>query len=150
MIYIKNGKEAELCALNQNHHLIEAKKDLGTALWAETPTLSALIKRKPDDQKKPKSLDIDLWHKRLGHLGLENVRKTAVITRGIKYTDDPTASLCEVCSLAKPLRTTRKVSTKRVFTALSKIWIDTFKITPTGYNGHVYRLILTDEATHAR
>jgi hypothetical protein len=23
-------------------------------------------------------------------------------------------------------------------------------ITPTSYNGHVYRLILTDEATHAR
>jgi hypothetical protein len=60
VIYIKNSKKAELYVINQNHHLIEAKKDLGTALWTETLTLSALIKRKPDDQKKPKSLDIDL------------------------------------------------------------------------------------------
>jgi hypothetical protein len=111
----------------------------------------ALIKRKPDDQKKLKKLDIDLWHKRLGHLGLENVRKTAVITRGIKYNDNPSVSPCEACSLAKPLRTTRKViSTKSVFTALGKIWIDTFKITPTGYKGHVYGMILTDETTYAR
>jgi hypothetical protein len=124
VIYVKNGKETKLCALDQNHHLIEVKKDLGTALWTETPVLSALIKRKPDDQKKPKGLDIDLWHKRLGHLGLDNVRKTAELTRGIKLNDNPSASSalpCEACSLAKPARTTRKVSTKRVFNALSKI-----------------------------
>ena len=60
VIYVKNGKEVELCALDQNHHLIEVKKDLGTALWTETPVLSALIKRKPDNQKKPKKLDINL------------------------------------------------------------------------------------------
>jgi hypothetical protein len=120
-------------------------------LWTETLALSALIKRKPDDQKKPKSLDIDLWHKCLGHLGLDNVRKTAELTGGIKFNDvNPSVSPCEACSLAKLVRTTRKVSTKRVFNVLSKVWVDTFMITPTGYNRHVYGMILTDKATYAR
>jgi hypothetical protein len=32
VIYIKDGKETELYTLNQNHYLIEVKKDLGIAL----------------------------------------------------------------------------------------------------------------------
>jgi len=27
---------------------------------------------------------IDVWHRRLGHIGLENVKKTAQITKGIE------------------------------------------------------------------
>ena len=42
------------------------------------------------------------------------------------------------------------MSTKRVFDVFEKVWIDTFKITPTGYNGHKYGMIFTDKATYAR
>jgi hypothetical protein len=42
------------------------------------------------------------------------------------------------------------MSTKRVFDVFEKVWIDIFKITLTGYNGHKYGIIFTDEATHAR
>ena len=96
------------------------------ALTVLTDT-TALVKqkkvRKTDDMKTPKTLDIDLWHKRLGHLGLDNVRKTAEITKGIRYQDNESESDSpyKACSLAKPLRTTRKILKKRVFKALDKI-----------------------------
>jgi hypothetical protein len=153
LIYLKKGVETELCAIDNNLHLIPAmQEDSSSILLADIPSI--LPARKTDDQKTQKRLDIDLWHKRLGHLGLKNVRKTADITKGIKLkaTEDEQEhkSPCEACSLAKPPRNTRKVSTKRVFDVFEKVWIDTFKITPTGYNGHKYGMIFTDEATHAR
>ena len=97
------------------------------ALTALTDT-TALVKqqkkvRKTDDMKTPKTLDIDLWHKRLGHLGLDNIRKTAEIMKGIRYQDNKSESDSpyKACSLAKPLCTTYKILKKRVFKALDKI-----------------------------
>ena len=157
------GKERELCATDSHLHLVLKEKGPQSVLMANLPALTvltdttALVKqqkkvRKTDDMKTPKTLDIDLWHKRLGHLGLDNVRKTAEITKGIRYQDNESESdsPCEACSLAKPLRTTRKISKKRVFKALDKIWVDTFMIKPSGLKGHKYGMILTDEATHVR
>jgi hypothetical protein len=143
VIYLNKGKETELCAVDGNNFIIEANPQL--AMVAEIPALTVMAARKPDDEKTPKKLDIDLWHRRLGHLGLDNVRKTAGITRGVDYKDNSSKSPCEPCSLAKPVRHTRKVATKRVFKVLGKIRVDTFHITPRGYNGHLYGVLLTDE-----
>ena len=104
------------------------------------------------DNKEPKGLDIKLWHARLGHLGMQNVCKIAEITKGIRISNLNTQGkkICEACELAKPLRHTRKVVTKRVFDAFEKVHMDMFKITLVGYNRHKYRIIYTDKATHAR
>jgi hypothetical protein len=124
LIYLKKGVETELCAINHNLYLILAmQEDSSSILLADIPSI--LPAWKTDDQQTQKRLDIDLWHKRLGHLGLKNVRKTADITKGIKLTnttdDQEHKSPYEVYSLAKPPRTTRKVSTKRVFGIFEKV-----------------------------
>jgi hypothetical protein len=110
-----------------------------------------LVARKPDDQKKSKPQDIDLWHKRLGHLDAKNVKKTAEITKGIKLTNaNLPKSPCKACSIAKPLKYIRKVVSKRVSKPFDKIHVDTFMINPVRYNGHKYGLIFTDEDMYAR
>jgi len=108
----ERGWETELCAIDNNLHLIPAmQEDSSSILLADIPSI--LPARKTDDQKTQKRLDIDLWHKRLWHLGLKNVRKTADITKGIKLkaTEDEQRAqnrLVRHVSLAKPPRNTRK------------------------------------------
>jgi hypothetical protein len=141
--------DEEICALDENLYMIQAKEQATQDELAQVNAL--LVARKPDDEKKPKALDIDLWHKRLGHLGLKNVKKTAAITKGIKLTNaNFPKSPCKACSIAKPLKHMRKVTSKRVFEPFDKIHVDTFMINPVGYNSHKYGLIFTDEVTHAR
>jgi hypothetical protein len=150
MRVLPDGSEVELCALDQNLCLIIAPE-------TPTPTQSAnvnalLVARKPDDQKTTKPLGMGLWHKRLGHLGVKNIKKTADITKGIKLIEPVVKpkSPCEACSIAKPLKYQRKLSTKRAFEVFDKVHVDTFMIDPVAHNGHKYGIVFTDEATHAR
>lgn len=158
VIYLKKGVETELCAVDQNLHLIEVSVNQSACLLQEVPLPTgngggfrgALPARVTDGKKAVKALDIDLWHARLGHLGHENVCRTSTITKGIKIEGKGKGGVCEPCALAKPLRHTRKVATKRVFNVFDKVWVDTFMINPAGLNGHKYGIIFTDEATHCR
>jgi hypothetical protein len=53
-----------------------------------------------------KNIDIELWHRRLCHLGLDNVRKTKDMVNGISYSKEGTAiatRLCQPCEEAKPM-----------------------------------------------
>jgi hypothetical protein len=62
-----------------------------TAISRVYPSLSELIK---------------LWHRRLGHLGFENVKKIAAMTMGmeIKGQEIP-EDLCKPCDFGKSKRT---------------------------------------------
>ena len=147
MLRTPSGDE-EICALDENLFLRQAPAAEVTQVQLSQVN-ALLMARKPDDQKKPKALDIDLWHKRLGHLGLKNIKKTADITKGIKLTDtEPSKSPCKACSVAKPLKHIRKVVSKRAFKPFDRIHLDTFIINPIAYNSHKYGLIFTDEASH--
>ena len=107
--------------------------------------------RKPDDQKKPKALDIDLQYKRLGYLGLKNIRKTIDITKGIKLSDSKySKSPYKTYLIIKPLKYIQRVTTKRAFKPFNKIYINTFIINPIGYNNYKYGLILIDESIYIR
>jgi hypothetical protein len=171
VIYLKKRIETELCAVDQNLHLIEVSINQSACLLQEVPPPSGTVPggselrppgnggrfrgvlpaRVTDDKKAVKALDIDLWHARLGHLGHENVCRTSTITNGIKIEGSgKKGGICEPCALAKPLRYTRKVATKRVFNVFDKVWVHTFMINPAGLNRHQYGIIFTDEATHCR
>jgi hypothetical protein len=59
-------------------------------------------------QKKPTETLICLWHRRLVHLGLDNVRKTTKIVKGIiikeeELKEDDQLQLCDPCKRSKPL-----------------------------------------------
>jgi hypothetical protein len=62
-----------------------------------------------------KNTDIKLWHRRLCHLGLDNVRKTKDMVNGISYSKEGTAiatRLCQSCEEAKPIRQVNKISVR--------------------------------------
>jgi hypothetical protein len=93
---------------------------------------------------------IDVWHRRLGHIGLENVRKTAQITKGIEIRlkngpkiEKPT---CKPCLISKAVRTQSKQPQKRCEHAFDKIHADLLgPITPIGIDGSKWAMILTDD-----
>jgi hypothetical protein len=79
---------------------------------------------------------IDVWHRRLGHIGLENVRKTALITKGITIGPKHDKIACNPCIISKALRTQSKQPQSRCEHALDKIHVDLLgPITPTGHDG---------------
>ena len=86
------SKEYELCTTDSHLHLVLKEKGPQSVLIANLPVLTdtaALVKQKKvqktDNMKTPKTLNIDLQYKRLGHLGLDNVYKIAEIMKGIRY-----------------------------------------------------------------
>jgi transposase InsO family protein len=96
---------------------------------------------------------IDVWHRRLGHIGLENVRKTALITKGIQIRPKPLQQkeICKPCIISKAMRTQSKQPQLRSEHAFDKIHFDLLgPITPTAYDGSKWAMIKTDDATRAR
>jgi hypothetical protein len=83
---------------------------------------------------------------------VKNIKKTADITKGIKLIElvVKPKSPCEACSITKPLKYQRKLSTKRAFEVFNKVHVDTFIIDLVAYNSHKYRIVFTDKATYAR
>jgi hypothetical protein len=109
---------------------------------------------------KPKGTSIRLWHRRLGHLGFDNVRKTAKLTYGIKLrkpkdlTEDQqeegNLKLCDACELSKPHRRVRKFAAKRKLVAFDEIHLDVVSYKKIGIGGHRYATLFTDKATSVR
>lgn len=95
-------------------------------------------------QAKP---SLKLWHRRLGHLRLKNVKITEKITKGIRYdTDAETNSssedktvLCEPCEMSRPMRHVRKSITPRNLSPFDQVSVNVVMIKPSGH-------ILTDES----
>lgn len=104
---------------------------------------------------------LDLWHRRLGHLGLRNVRETAKITTGISFetakTPTTKPTLCESCELSKPLRHVRKSVSSRPHDPLDSVSVDVVLVNPPGkilandsWISVHYCTIFTDAATSVR
>ncbi|KAI0992415.1 hypothetical protein K3495_g15770, partial [Podosphaera aphanis] len=108
---------------------------------------------------------LSLWHRRLGHLGLKNVKLTEKVTKGIEY-DTVTAAdldgedrtiLCEACELSRPLRHVRKNVNPRNLSPFDQISVDVVMIKPGGrilvdesWSQINYATIFTDAATRHR
>jgi hypothetical protein len=96
---------------------------------------------------------IDIWHQRLGHIGYDNVRKTAQITTGIKISNskDCPKPACEPYISSTAVDSESKQPQKRCEHAFDKINVDIIgPITPVGINGSVWAMVLTDEYSGVR
>jgi hypothetical protein len=96
-----------------------------------------------------------LMHRRLCHLGYENVRKTVSLTKGVKlnFSRIPPESKhpCYTCDIAKSMRKVSRKPQKRALHAFDVIHTDVVgAINPIGKNGHRWVVIYTDDATRAR
>ena len=101
-------------------------------------------------------LTLKLWHRRLGHVSWDTVRKTQTLTTGLDFVHEPENSdlgvtvLCEPCELCKPPRLTRKTVQYKATVFLEEVSVDVVEITPFGFSGQHYTTFFTDVATRAR
>src|ERR1700737_2329705 len=68
---------------------------------------------------------LEVWHKRLGHLGKKNVLKLETMADGIKITKDSTLGVCEDCQIGKQTRTPSHEPRTRADEPLGLIHADT-------------------------
>ncbi|OBS16014.1 hypothetical protein FPOA_27826 [Fusarium poae] len=97
-------------------------------------------------------LDVDLWHRRLGHVNVYQVSQTAKMTRGMfcdSHHNHEPFNYCLACDIAKALRWTPRNKRKRASKA-GFIHVDTFKVNPPGIRGERWGMIATDDKHRMR
>jgi Reverse transcriptase (RNA-dependent DNA polymerase)/gag-polypeptide of LTR copia-type/Integrase core domain/GAG-pre-integrase domain/Domain of unknown function (DUF4219) len=93
-------------------------------------------------------LDIDIWHRRMGHLGEDYVRKLARMVDGIRIKPRTTVGVCEPCLEGKQTRQPSRRPATRASEPLELIHSDLCgPIDPTSYGGTNYYLLFTDDFT---
>jgi hypothetical protein len=97
--------------------------------------------------------DIELWHRRFGHLSLDSVRATRKLVTGLDFQEVPpiVTRLCDSCERGRPIRSVRKRIDNRLLHTLDRVYIDVVIVTLKSFLGKArYSLICTDSATIAR
>ncbi|KAL0265510.1 UNVERIFIED_CONTAM: hypothetical protein PYX00_010839 [Menopon gallinae] len=98
---------------------------------------------KNEDEKE------EIWHKRLGHIGKEELKKLKYMVKGLDKIMIKDNIKCEVCikgkQTRKPFNKTRPATTR----PLERVHSDLCgPITPVAYNGIKYIFTLIDDFTH--
>jgi Reverse transcriptase (RNA-dependent DNA polymerase)/Integrase core domain/GAG-pre-integrase domain len=92
--------------------------------------------------------EMDVWHRRMGHLGEANVRKLAGMVEGMSVDMQTTVGVCQSCLEGKQTRTVSHEPRKRATEPLELIHSDTTgQITPTSLGGANYAGTFTDDFT---
>ena len=94
---------------------------------------------------------LEVWHKRLGHVGQETLQKTASMTEGMELTSKETLDgMCEACEVSKSVRTVSRKPQQREKHAFDKVHVDVLSVNPPSYDGHKWAVLLTDDYSRAR
>ena len=94
------------------------------------------------------AFDIDIWHRRMGHLGEDNVRKLAKMVDGMEIKVGTTVGVCEPCLEGKQHRQPSHKPATRAKEPLELIHSDLCgPIEPTTYGGASYYVLFTDDFT---
>jgi hypothetical protein len=97
--------------------------------------------------------DIELWHRRFGHLSLDSVRATRKLVTSLDFQEVPpiVTRLCDSCERGRPIRSVRKRIDNRPLYALDRVYIDVVIVTLKSFLGKArYGLMYTDSATIAQ
>ena len=94
--------------------------------------------------------NLDLWHKRLGHLSYESIKQLEVQVDGIKNNMKMSlAEKCQICIEAKQTQQPHKQQRKRAKRPLELIRSDLFgPVNPASHDGMRYVLTFIDDFTH--
>lgn len=100
------------------------------------------------------SCDIELQHRRMGHLSIDNVQKTKKVIQGINFIEKKSLNmlatvtkLCKPCKLGAPLQRVQKTAHHKAVNVFDCVQIDVFIIKPVGLKSHIYSALLMDEYT---
>src|SRR5579859_7294256 len=95
-----------------------------------------------------RELDINIWHRRMGHLGKDNVRKLAKMVDGMGIKVRTTVGVCEACLEGKQTRQPSHQPATRATEPLELIHSDLCEpIDPTSYGGTNYYVLFTNDYT---
>lgn len=162
-LWTKDDKE--IAQLDERLFIIKAEKNS-----AESPYLEGENGQVVSDSECSESSDepiaypaalekaepnIELWHRRLGHLSLDSIRKTKEMVKGLDFKKKESPPLvtriCEPCEKGRPIRKVRKSTNHIALHALDEIHIDVVMLTPRSFpGGYRYGLICTDGASTAK
>ena len=92
--------------------------------------------------------NVELWHRRLGHLGHNNLRKLPHMVHGMNLIGKFEHQKCDICHVGKQTRREFNHSVAgRAKKPLQLVHMDFNIINVPGRNGETVVLVLTDEAT---
>ncbi|KLU82845.1 hypothetical protein MAPG_01913 [Magnaporthiopsis poae ATCC 64411] len=91
-----------------------------------------------------------LWHRRLGHIGLTLLKKTAKITDGLPNFDKIQGLQCVICAKTTAVRRTGKGPLPSPGNVLDSIEGDTVVLSPTPHNKKPVILLLVDRKSRFR
>jgi len=94
--------------------------------------------------------DVDTWHRRLGHLGYQNMKKLVPISDGMNISNiNKAKKVCEVCLEAKQTRSPFKSERTRTSRPLEIIHTDVCgPVDPVTWDGKKYFTTFLDDYTH--
>ena len=94
--------------------------------------------------------DVELWHKRLGHIGNTGLKKLCKIMDGIKISEDQNQDWqCRICIEGKQTRLPHNQTRSRAKRPLQLIHTDLCgPMDTTSYDGKKYMLTFIDDYTH--
>lgn len=89
---------------------------------------------------------VELWHRRMGHLNEEDLKRLAGMSNGMTLSTKPRMkSICDACSMAKSKRKPSRTIQKEVFEKLGKIHTDLGgPINIPSVGGSKYYILITD------
>jgi hypothetical protein len=124
-----------------------AVRDKGGLFRLKTTTDSHAMVATQVPETTPE-LDINIWHKRMGHLGEDNVRRLAKMVEGMGIKSRTTVGVCEPCLEGKQTRQPSHKPATRASEPLELIHSDLCgPIDPTTYGGTNYYVLFTDDFT---
>jgi hypothetical protein len=95
-------------------------------------------------------MPLSVWHRRLGHVGLERIKDAAKRSIGIEISRLDQETTCEPCKLAHSIQKISRDQQQRADRPLQIIHMDTVFNTQPDWAGRRYGVIITDDYTRAR
>ena len=138
--YIKGGflrtkDHKEICRHDHRLFIIEGEKEAGVSDNSdiddidESVALPAALERAEPN--------IELWHRRLGHLSFGSIQKTKKLVKGLDFKEKDTPPtvirLCDLCKKGRLIRHVRRQIDYRPLHALDVLYIDVVMLTPRSF-----------------
>lgn len=165
MSAVKLNEQYGIVASNRNTTLFQATKGKEIPI-AKLVTIEGVLFIKPFDPyynlnakrniaapgvaRIPRITSAQRWHQRLGHIGQEILKKTAVGSIGLEEMDVSDLGTCEICHLSKAQRIVSREPRPIPREPLDEVFIDTVGKLTQALNGLKYAVILTDAKIRMR
>ena len=97
------------------------------------------------------AISINTWHRRFGHIGIDNLKKTSKSTEGMDIDlNSELEKPCDPCQVGKSLRTVSRKPQDRPLYFGDIVHFDVVRpITPARFNKHRWGLVAIDGCVRA-